>query len=316
VTPARLRWLLAGGLLAAALLDWRLAGYSGLERLATMAIFAILAMSLDLLVGVVGLVSLGHALFFGLGAYAMAGLTVLAGLPAGLAMPLAVLAAGLAALIVGALVVRLGGVFFIMITLAAGQMGFVYFDKAHGFGGNGGLSGVPRLDLSGIGVDLGEPGAFALAALLAAALAFVVLERVVRAPFGQVLAAIHQNENRARALGCPVRRFKLAAFTLAGLLAGLAGSLMAQLTGFVSPDLMVWTGSGEILIMVILGGAGSLVGPAAGAALWILARNALAELTAHWMLWMGLCFVAAGLVAEGGLFGALTRRRRARAGIA
>jgi branched-chain amino acid transport system permease protein len=316
VRAVRLRWGLAACLLVLGLIDWAFAGYSGLERLATMAIFAILAMSLDLLVGFAGLVSLGHALFFGLGAYAMAGLTVLAGLPAGIAMALATLTAGAAALLVGVLVVRLGGVFFIMITLAAGQMAFAYFEKARSFGGNGGMSGVPRLDLGWLGVDFAEPGAFALAVLLIAALVFVGLDRVVRAPFGQILTALHQNEGRARALGCPVRRYKLAAFTLAGLLAGLAGSLMAQLTGFVSPDLMVWTSSGEILIMVIAGGAGSLAGPAAGAALWILLRNALAGLTAHWMLAMGLCFIAVVLLAEDGLFGALARRRRPRAGAA
>src|SRR5581483_11511898 len=124
-------------------------------------IYAMLAMSLDLLVGFTGLVSLGHALFFGLGAYAMAGFGALADLPAGLAMGLAVATAGAAALIVGALVVRLGGVFFIMVTLAAGQMAFAYFEKAHRFGGNGGMSGVPRLDLTPLGIDLGSPGAFA-----------------------------------------------------------------------------------------------------------------------------------------------------------
>jgi branched-chain amino acid transport system permease protein len=310
VIAVRLRWGVAAGLLTLGLIDWAVAGYSGLERLATIATFAILAMSLDLLVGFVGLVSLGHALFFGLGAYAMAGLTVLAGLPTGLAMVLAVLATGAAALFVGALVVRLSGVFFIMITLAASQMAFAYFERARLFGGNGGMSGVPRLDLAWLGIDLGEPGAFALAAMLVAALVLVVLDRVVRSPFGQVLAAIHQNEGRARALGCSVRRYKLAAFTLAGLLAGLAGTLMAQLTGFVSPDLMLWTGSGEILIMVIIGGAGSLVGPVVGAAIWILLRNALAGLTQHWMLVMGLCFIAVVLVADEGLLGALVARRR------
>jgi branched-chain amino acid transport system permease protein len=310
VIGARLRWSIAAGLLALGLVDWAVAGYSGLERLATIAIFAILAMSLDLLVGFVGLVSLGHALFFGLGAYAMAGLTVLADLPAGLAMVLAVLATGAVALFVGALVVRLSGVFFIMITLAASQMAVAYFERARLFGGNGGMSGVPRLDLAWLGIDLGEPGMFALVAMLVAALVLLALDRVVRSPFGQVLTAIHQNEGRARALGCPVGRYKLAAFTLAGLLAGLAGTLMAQLTGFVSPDLMLWTGSGEILIMVIIGGAGSLIGPVAGAAIWILLRNALAGLTQHWMLVMGLCFIAIVLVADEGLLGAFVARRR------
>ncbi len=310
MTAVRSRWLLAGALVVLGLVDAALAGYSGLERLATMSIFAILAMSLDLLVGFAGMVSLGHALFFGLGAYAMAGFCVFGGLSAAPAMALSVLAVGIAALIVGALVVRLGGVFFIMITLAAGQMAFAYFEKAHLWGGNGGLSGIPRLDFEAIGIDLANPQNFALLALGIAALTFVALDRVVRSPFGQVLAALHQNPQRTRALGAAVGRYKLAVFTLSGMTAGLAGSLMAQLTGFVSPDLMVWTSSGEVLIMVILGGAGSLAGPAAGAALWILLRHVLAGWTAHWMFAMGLVFIAIVLLTERGLFGVLERRRR------
>jgi branched-chain amino acid transport system permease protein len=312
VSPPRLRWTIAAALVLLGIADGMVAGYSGQERLATMAIFAILAMSLDLLVGFAGLVSLGHALFFGLGAYAMAGLTQFAQLSAAPAMALAVLSTGAAAWFVGALVVRLGGVFFIMITLAAGQMAFAYFEKARLWGGNGGMAGVPRLELDALGLDLGDPGQFALAALAVAALVFAGLDLVVRSPFGQVLAALHQNENRARALGCPVGRYKLAAFALSGMLAGLAGTMMAQLTGFVSPDLLIWTNSGEILIMVIVGGVGSLVGPAAGAALWILLRNALAGLTTHWMFAMGLFFIAVVLLAEQGLFGALTRLRTRR----
>jgi branched-chain amino acid transport system permease protein len=206
-------------------------------------------------------------------------------------------------------VVRLGGVFFIMITLAAGQMAFAYVEKARLWGGNGGMSGIPRLDLDAIGIDLGNPAAFSLLALGIAALVFAALDRVVRSPFGQILSALHQNPQRTRALGAPVARYKLAAFTLSGMLAGLAGTLMAQLTGFVSPDLMVWTSSGEMLIMVILGGAGSLAGPAAGAAAWILLRHALAGWTAHWMFVMGLVFIAIVLVTERGLFGLLERRR-------
>lgn len=310
MTATRQRWMLAGGLLLVALVYWALTGYSGHERLATIAIFAIVAMSLDLMVGFAGMVSLGHALFFGMGAYAMAGFTVFAKLSAAPAMLLSVLTVGIGALVIGALVVRLGGVFFIMITLAAGQMAFAYVEKARVWGGNGGMSGVPRLDLDAIGIDFSQPGAFALLALGIAALVFIALDRIVRSPFGQVLVALHQNPQRTRALGAPVTRYKLAAFTVSGMLAGLAGTLMAQLTGFVSPDLMLWTQSGEILIMVIVGGAGSLAGPAAGAALWILLRHALAGWTAHWMFAMGLVFIAVVLVSERGLFGALTRRRR------
>ncbi|HMK68320.1 MAG TPA: branched-chain amino acid ABC transporter permease, partial [Stellaceae bacterium] len=280
-------------------------------------ILAIFAMSLDLLVGFTGLVSLGHALFFGLGAYALAGLTTMVGLPAGIAPLLAVLAAGAAAFLVGILAIRVKGVFFIMITLAFGQMGWAYFQRSRTFGGIGGISGIGQLDLEALGLSFANPADMALIAIVAAALVYLGLARVTASPFGRMLVAIHQNENRARALGLPVQRYKLAAFTLAGAVAGFAGVLAAERTNFVSPDMLVWTLSGEVLIMVIVGGAGTLVGPALGAAVWVLLRDYLSAFTPYWMLAMGLFFVAMVLFADEGLFGLAARvplllRRRAR----
>lgn len=302
--------LAAGALLVAALAAWRYSGYAGEDRLGEIAVWAIFAMSLDLLVGYAGMVSLGHALFFGLGAYALASLSLFLGWPPSLALLAGVAIAAAGALAVGAVAVRLSGVFFIMITLAFGQMGWAYFLRAPTFGGIGGMSGVRLLDLSRLGLDLANPADFALVAIIAAALVYALLAVVTASPFGRMLVALHQNEHRTQALGLPVRRYKLAAFALAGALAGFAGGLQAERTAFVSPELLVWTTSGEVLIMVIVGGLGSLAGPAAGAAIWVVLRHYLSALTPYWMLAMGLFFVAVVLFAGGGLIG-LARRRMA-----
>jgi branched-chain amino acid transport system permease protein len=301
------RHCVAAALLAAALLALVLSGYAGHDRLAEIAILATFAMSLDVLVGFTGLVSLGHALFFGLGAYAMAAFTVMLALPPSLALPLAVIAAGLAAFLVGILAIRVKGVFFIMITLAFGQMGWAYFQRSRDFGGIGGISGIGQLDLGAIGLSLVDPADMALVAIVSAALVYLGLARIAASPFGRMLVAIHRNESRARALGLPVPHYKLAAFTLAGAVAGFAGVLAAERTAFVSPDLLVWTTSGEVLIMVIVGGLGTLVGPVAGAAIWVVLRDTLSGLTPYWMLAMGLFFVAVVLLADEGLYGLVAR---------
>jgi branched-chain amino acid transport system permease protein len=300
--------LAALALVAAALATWAMAGYAGRDRLGEIAVWAIFAMSLDLLAGYAGMVSLGHALFFGLGAYAMAILTAMLSWPPSLALLAAIGVASLAAVLVGALVVRLHGVFFIMITLAFGQMGWAYFARDRDFGGVGGLSGARALDLAPVGLELADPGDFALFAVAVAVLVYAGLRVLTSSPFGHVLIAIRENENRTRALGCPVQRYKLAAFTIAGAVAGLAGGLAAQRTGFVSPDLLVWTTSGEVLIMVIVGGLGSLVGPAAGAAAWVLLHHALSDLTPYWGVPMGLFFVAVVLFAGHGFWGLVRAR--------
>ncbi len=308
---------IAVALAAAALWGWTSADFFGHEILAEIAIFAILAMSLDLLVGYTGMVSLGHAAFLAVGAYATAALTVLLGWPVSLAMLAAVAVAAALALVIGVFAVRLGGVFFIMITLAAGQIVYAYFFKARAFGGDNGMSGTPRLDLSMLGLDANEPAVFSALLLGVALVVYVLLLTVVQSPFGAMLVAIHRNESRVRSLGCPVRRYKLAAFGLAGAIAGLAGSLDAQHNGFVSPDLAFWTVSGEVLIMVIAGGAGTLVGAACGAALFILARHTFsdtqfwtmlhlpADMADYWQLVLGLIFIAVVLFAADGVHGRL-----------
>ena len=307
----------AGLLVAVAVTSWFTTGFFGKELLAEIAILAIFAMSLDILVGYTGMVSLGHAAFFAVGAYATAGLTVFSHWSPGSAIAAAVLVAAATAAALGAFAVRLAGVFFIMITLAIGQMVYAYFFKAREFGGDNGMAGTPRLDLSFLNLDASDSGVFAAITIACAVGVYLVLLLVVRSPFGAMLIAIRQNENRLRSLGCPVRRYKLAAFTLAGAVAGLAGTLNVQHTGFVSPDLAFWTLSGEVLIIVILGGMGSLVGAAGGAAIFVLLRDSLsegafwrglalpAELADHWQLMMGLFFIAVVLVAGDGVYGRL-----------
>lgn len=320
----------AGLLAAAAVAAWFGSGYFGKELLAEIAILAIFAMSLDLLMGVAGMVSLGHAGFLALGAYATAAATVFWGWPPLAALALSVAVAGAGALGVGLFAVRLGGVFFIMITLAIGQMFYAFFFKARAFGGDNGMAGTPRFDLSPLGLETGDPAVFSVLMVALAGAVYFGLLLLVRSPFGAMLTAIHQNESRLASLGCPVLRYKLAAFGVAGAVAGLAGALMAQHTGFVSPDLAFWTLSGEVLIIVILGGSGSLVGAAGGAAVFVLLRDHLSDasfwqslhlpedIAAHWQLVMGLFFIAVVLLARDGLYGRLAwivnRARSARQG--
>ena len=308
----------AGLLAAVAVAAWFGSGYFGKELLAEIAILAIFAMSLDLLVGVAGMVSLGHAGFLALGAYATAGATVFWNWPPVAALVFSVAVAAACAVGVGLFAVRLGGVFFIMITLAIGQMFYAYFFKARAFGGDNGMAGTPRFDLAPLGLEAGDPAVFSVLVVAIAIGVYFALLLLVRSPFGMMLTAIHQNESRVASLGCPVRLYKLAAFAVAGAIAGLAGALMAQHTGFVSPDLAFWTLSGEVLIIVILGGSGSLVGAAGGAAVFVLLRDHLsdgsfwrslylpAEFASHWQLVMGLFFIAVVLLAGDGLYGRLS----------
>jgi branched-chain amino acid transport system permease protein len=298
------------GAFGAALIAWWFAGYTGHDMLGEIAVWAIFAMSLDFIVGYVGMVSLGHALYFGLAAYATAGLTVFLHWPPSAAMVAAIGAAAAAAALTGLIVIRLTGMFLIMITLALGQMGWAYLLRTPTFGGYSGMSGIPLLDLSAIGLTLLNPAHFSLFAIAVATLVYLGLARLVDSPFGHMLVAIHQNEVRARALGLPVIRYKFAAFVVAGAVGGLGGVLAAQRTQFVSPDLMVWTTSGDALIIVILGGLGSLIGPVFGAVIWVVLRHVLSGITSYWMMVVGIIFVCVMLFAHNGVYGLLIRMLR------
>lgn len=299
----RIRHTLAFLLVAALLGWWPNAGYFGHELIATAAIYAILCMSLDLLAGYAGLVSIGHAAFFGAGAYFYALAVVFWGWPALLATVFAVAACGGIALVIGAISVRTHGLFFIMITLAFGQIGHEIVFRNRAFGGSDGLAGIPRIDANPIGLDLDNPATFSLLTLAAAALVYVLLSLLVRTPFGIALVGIRESASRARALGVSVRAHQSLAFAIAGAIAGFAGTLIAQQIGLVTPQLLHWTASGEILIMSILGGLGTLAGPALGAVLLTLARDEISALTDYWGFWLGILLVLVVALGPQGIVG-------------
>ena len=228
------------------------------------AILAILAVSLDVVAGYGGMISLCHGAMLGLGAYAYAATTVKLGAPPRPAVAAAMAIPALFGAGIGAVASRTRGIFFIMATLAFGQMVYVLVFDARALGGDDGLSGVPRLDLSALGIDLQTPppSPFSRCCL---GLTMPRRPRLLSSGFGRTLCGIRENEDRMRALGVTVWKFKAGAFAFSGRWPGLAGALSAQHTMFVSPELMSWMVSGEALIMVILGGLGTLAGPVVGA---------------------------------------------------
>ena len=286
-------------------------------------IYAIAAVSLDLILGYGGLVSFGHGAFVGAGAYVVGILFVhaqegspvltwpvtLGGSEAALVVwPAAVLVSALLALVIGAICLRTRGVPFIMITLAFAQMLFYLFVSLPHYGGEDGISLWWRNTLPG-GIDLGDDVTFyylCLALLVGFAL---LCRRLVDSRFGRILRAGKENERRLRALGVAPYPYRLTAFVIAGAGAGLAGALLANQTGFVSPTPLHWTGSGEIMVMVILGGLGTLVGPILGAAALLVLEETLSAYTPHWGLILGPILILMVLTSRRGLYGWLAGRR-------
>ncbi|CAA7617059.1 ABC-type branched-chain amino acid transport system protein [Candidatus Terasakiella magnetica] len=280
-----------------------------LQKLTGIMILAVLAMSLDLLVGVAGLVSLGHAAFFGLGGYMLALMSPqYEAANLWVVLPLAIAAVGFAALIVGVLSIRTSGIYFIMVTLAFGQMGFYFFNDSKLAGGSDGAYIYVKPTVSAFGVtlvDLDSKLAFFYVVLGVLVGSYLLLRMVLASPFGRVVGAIGVNENRVRGLGFNPMLYKLAAFTLAGMLAGLAGFLAAVQYGFVNPAMLGWHQSGHVLVMVILGGMGTLFGPVLGAFVLEIAQLGFESLTDHWLLLMGGMVIAIVLVLPKGIAGLL-----------
>ena len=269
-------------------------------------IFALAASSLNLVLGFGGMVSLGHAAFFGIGAY-VAAICQQAGINEALiAFPAAMTAAGIFALGVGAVSLRTRGVYFIMITLAFAQMVYYLFISARAWGGDDGLPLAGRMTLAGI--TLASDRALYFAALAALTAAMVLFARLADARFGRTLQAIRENETRMEALGYPVFRYRLVAFALGGACAGLAGALLANLTGLASPNLLQWTQSGTLLVMVIIGGVGSLWGGVVGAAVLLGLEEVLAGVTEHWHIVLGLLLLGIVLFAPRGVAALFGRR--------
>ncbi len=278
-------------------------------------IFALAAVSLDLILGFGGMVSFGHSAYFGAGAYVAGILSFhaaggdapawpfsLTAMESSLVVwPLAVAAGAVLALLVGAVSLRTSGMYFIMITLAFAQMLYYFFVSLEVYGGDDGLSITERNRFPGL--DLENEAAFYYVCLLTLVVFLLVGRRLVHSRFGMVLQGCKENEQRMLALGFPVYRYKLTAFVMAGATAGLAGGLMANYMGFVSPGLMHWTVSGEIMVMVILGGMGTLAGPVIGAAVLLLLEEVLSAYMEHWMIILGPVMVLVVLFARNGIWG-------------
>jgi branched-chain amino acid transport system permease protein len=300
----RLLLAVAAALLAVALFP-RFAGNYPVKLLQEILIWGVFAMSLDLLMGYAGMVSFGHSAFFGVGGY-VAALTLTQRPDVLSALVWPALAAALAAVVIGFFSIRVSGVYFIMLTLAFSQMFYAVAFQAAWLGAEDGIVGVPRPRV--LGADLGQGAAFHFYLIALVVLAAGVLWRVVQSPFGHVLRGIHENEARMQAVGYAVGRYKLLAFVIAGTVAGIAGSLYTQLVGSITPDAFLWTTSGEALLMVIIGGTGTLGGALLGAAAFILLQSLVSSYTERWMLLLGATFIVFVLFAPGGIVGALRGR--------
>jgi branched-chain amino acid transport system permease protein len=276
-------------------------------------IYAMAAASLNLVLGYGGMVSFGHAAFFGAGAYIVAILAAEGITSLWIAWPVAVSVAALAALVIGAISLRTRGVYFIMITLAFAQMMYYVFVSLKAYGGDDGLS-LPGRSSIGLGVSLSNDFVWYYIVLALLALVLFLLHRLLHARFGRVIEAIRENETRATAIGYPVYRYQLLCFVISGAIAGLAGALIANQTSYAGPTLLHWVQSGTLMIMVILGGVGRFWGGPIGAAVLLVleevfsASPLLGPYALHWQLPVGLILLAVVLFAPQGLAGALAKR--------
>ena len=312
--PRSVQVLLGLGLIA--LLAFPLAGQDFYTQMVTrMMILAIFAMSLDLLQGITGLVSLGHAAYFGVAGYVLSFLSPAdAGASWLTSLPLAVLASALLALIIGFFVVRTQGIYFIMVTMAFAQMVYFLFFDNKALGGSDGL--YVNVRPAALGLDFENKQVLYFFTLACLVLTYFFLRRLLWSPFGRTLNGIRLNEHRTQALGYASFSYKLTAFTLAGALAGLAGYLWAAQSGYVNPELMGFHMSAHAIMMVILGGMGNVAGALIGAfgfELFLhffkdLPKVGEFDLGKHWQLWMGSLIVLVVVVAPQGLMGLLRPR--------
>jgi branched-chain amino acid transport system permease protein len=272
-------------------------------------LFAIAALSLELLIGVGGLVSFGHAAFLGVGAYG-AGIASSHGLGTlCIALPVALAASALFALATGAIAVRTRGVYFIMITLAFGQMAFFVATSLAPYGGDDGLTWPTRTLVFGTRMLKSETTFFyfILALLIAT---YLLVSRLIASRFGRVLRGLTDNETRMQAIGFTPYPYRLTAYVIAGTICGLAGFLLGNQAEFVSPAYMHWQRSGELIMMVLLGGTGTLYGPILGAAAFLMLEETLSRLTEHWKVILGPLLVLVVLFAKGGIAGGIEGWRR------
>ncbi len=281
-------------------------------------IYGLAAASLDLILGYGGMVSLGHAVFMGIGGYAVGimayhsyesipfvswPLLIPGTENALLVWPVAVLLAALFGFVTGSICLRTRGMHFIMITLAFAQMAYFFFISLISYGGSDGLSLYNRNKFPGL--NLGNDVTFYYLCLAILVIFLIVAHRLVQSHFGRVISGCRENEQRVQVLGFASYRYKLACYTFAAAAAGLAGALLVNQSEFASPGLMHWTKSGEIMVMVLLGGMGTLTGPVLGAATFLLMEDFLAMYTEHWMVILGPFLIVVVLFAKKGLYGLL-----------
>jgi len=285
------------------------------------AILAIAAVGLNIALGLGGMISLGHAAFFGIGGYAMGVLASHAQtfdpiltepflIEGTKSMPIiwltAILASGLAALAIGAISIRTTGAYFIMITLAFGQMLFFFAIAFPAYGGEDGLSIWVRNDFPGLNTL--DPIQFYGIVFVILCLTLIFSAFLARSPFGLALNAARQSPTRVETVGISTYRLKLIAFTISGMITGLAGALFADLNRFVSPSMLSWQTSGEIMIFLILGGVARLFGPVVGAVLFICLEHLLGGISDYWLVYLGGLLLVIVLFARGGVIGTLVGR--------
>jgi branched-chain amino acid transport system permease protein len=268
--------------------------------------FALFACAFNLLIGYVGLLSFGHAMFFGSAAYFSAHIAKVWGWPPELSILAAAAAAGVLGLVVGALAIRRQGIYFAMITLALAQMIYFFSLEAPFTHGEDGIQAVPQGHMFGF-IDLSNQMTLYYVVLAIFALAFLLIHRIVNSPFGEILKAIRENEPRAISLGYKVDRYKVAAFVMSATLAGLAGATKAIVTQNASLTDVNFSTSGEVVLMTLIGGLGTIFGPVAGAFVIIAMQNYLAQFGQWVTVIQGVIFVACVLVFRRGLVGELTR---------
>ena len=275
-------------------------------------IYAMAAASLNLVLGYGGMVSFGHAAFFGAGAY-IVGILAFEGVTSlWISWPMAIAVAALAALVIGAISLRTRGVYFIMITLAFAQMMYYVFVSLKAYGGDDGLSLSSRS--TGLGVSLSNDFAWYYLVLVLLGIILFLLHHLLHSRFGRVIEAIRENETRATAVGYPVYRYKLLCFVISGAIAGLAGALIANQTSYVGPALLHWVQSGTLMIMVILGGVGRFWGGPVGAVVLLALEELfsgsalLGSYSLHWQLPVGIILLAVVMFAPQGIAGAFAKK--------
>jgi branched-chain amino acid transport system permease protein len=272
-------------------------------------IFALAASSLNLIMGYGGMMSFGHAAYLGIGGYAV-GILAAEGIGSGFVQwPVALLSSALFALVVGALCLRTRGVYFIMITLAFAQMAYYVASALSRYGGDDGLTIYKRSDFGGL-INLSNRVQFYYLCLGCLYGGIYLIWRIVNSRFGLVVQGLRSNEARMQAIGFPATRYRLVCFVIAGTLCGLAGALLANNTDFISPAVMYWTRSGDLMVMVILGGMGTLFGPVVGAIVYLVLEEFLSQVTEYWALIMGPLLLLIVLFGRGGIVGVLGRFSR------